>query len=269
MKRCPNCNQFFEDDNVFCFNDGTPLIPIADANPNRVVISWADKPPVTEMPPQFVMPAPPPANAPRNDNSKFLYTILGALAAGVIFIGAGFFFLRPASDKNTVEASKKSSPDSASSLGSSTSNTDETPSNSSKKDEKIAPKPIFNAGSNAPTNAPAMNTMPAANTPSSGFRLTRNFNRTFSGTAGDDGISMRLQRSGSSLSGRVFSRRSVTEISVSGNIYDDGSFEMNEYSDIGAVTGVYQGRIYSDGTMSGTWTRPDGSKSRYFSLRAN
>jgi len=114
------------------------------------------------------------------------------------------------------------------------------------------------------------NTFPGeSNTRKSDTSLTRNFTRTYSGTADNDGISMQLRRSGSSLSGKVFSRRSVTDISVSGSISDDGYFEMNEHSDIGEQTGIYSGRISDDGTMSGTWTKPDGSKSRRFFLRSN
>lgn len=276
MKKCPSCNQLFEDDNLFCVDDGTTLVAGSDLSQSRLVVSLEDNPPSSEIPTQVVphpaapadysRPAgPPPAVSP--DNSKYLYAVIGALIAVIAAMGIWFFALRGPAEKETVKTADQS----------------EKPKNENRSVESFA----SNQNSAAPVNIPAKNIEKpqantevgdnrAANLPAEkqnpakiNFSLKRNFDQTFRGTADDDGISMQLRRSGDSLNGRVFSRRSATDITVSGRIYDDGSFEMNEYSDIGVQTGIYQGRISPDGTMTGTWTKPDGSKPRPVFLRAN
>jgi len=224
---------------------------VAGQSPSRFSVSIEQPTQVVERPPQIIAP---PQSFPQReyarDNSKWLYLIIGGLIAIVITMGAGFFLLRNDNKEDVANSNRA----------------DEKTTNSSNQNRKIINEPVSTPANRPPPNA---NVPIESNSKMNNPSLSRSFNRTYSGTADNDGISMELRRNGSSLSGKVFSRRSVTDISVSGNIDDDGSFEMNEYSDIGVNTGVYRGRINADGTMNGTWSKPDGSKSRPFSLRAN
>lgn len=247
----------FDDDNAFCTEDGTTLelYFVAGQSPSRFSVSLEQPTQVVECPPQIIAPpqwSPPREHAP--DNSKWLYLIIGGLIAIVITMGGGFLLLREGDNKEVANSNRA----------------DEKATNSSSVSSNLNSK-MINEAINAPANRPATNTnVPIeSNAKMNNASLARNFDRTYSGTADNDGISMELRRNGSSLSGNVFSRRSATDITVSGSVADDGSFEMNEYSDIGVNTGIYRGRINTDGTMNGTWSKPDGSKPRSFSLRAN
>ena len=122
---------------------------------------------------------------------------------------------------------------------------------------------------NAMANAAntAANAAVPANRPPQGGRLSRQFSHTFAGTVGDNGVEMTLHRSGSTLSGKVRPYDSYADIYVNGYIGDDGQFSMDETSDMGVVTGVYQGRMNADGTLNATWSKPGGDRTRSISLR--
>ncbi|MBK8813692.1 MAG: hypothetical protein IPN69_23585 [Acidobacteria bacterium] len=254
MRTCPKCGQVFYDDNDFCVDDGMPLVAAFDVSQSRMVVPL-ESVPSREVPTQFALPVQP--HAPPAANNSLLYAVIGMLAVIIVGMGAYFYGSKSGEHETVRQTQIESSPAA-----------DVSPPAANAASPTV--KPAANNPSTyamnvaAADNRPAMNTAPLP----SGFRLTRNFNQTFGGTADNDSITMRLQRSGSSLGGRVFSRRSSTEITVSGSIGNDGWFEMNEYSDINVVTGVYSGRIGQDGSMSGTWTRPDGSKPRSFYLTA-
>lgn len=81
MKKCPNCNQRFSSDNDFCLDDGTPLV--ADGIGFHMS---------GEMPTQFISRPPLVASAPASDSSKWLYLIVGLLAAMVIVGGIVIIF---------------------------------------------------------------------------------------------------------------------------------------------------------------------------------
>lgn len=78
---------------------------------------------------------------------------------------------------------------------------------------------------------------------------------------------MDLERSGRVLSGEVKPGGRSADIFVEGYVNDDGTFQMDEKSDIGVVTGVYYGKLNSDGTITGTWSKPGGDKTRSLFLR--
>lgn len=282
MKKCPLCNEMSGDDNLFCVNDGVTLVPAFEVSQSRMVISLENNPPAPELPTRFVSPPKPPTGIPK-DNSKFLYSVIGALTTIILLMGIGFIFLRnindgeivaqvKPNDKETTQISnqpeKSKSENNTTNFSSTNQNAAQPVSNTANSKEKFAPKPNQNSNMSWSGNTGA-NWSSNTNSSGNNFPMARNFNRTYRGTADNDGITMQLKRSGSSLSGRVLSRRSATEISVSGNIDGDGYFEMSEYSDIGVTTGIYQGRINTDGTLTGTWTKPDGSKPRPVYLRAN
>jgi len=79
MKRCPNCNQIFDDENAFCLNDGTVLEIFSPSS-------------VSEMPTEILSPFPAqPSLKPGGD--KNIYAIVGAMAVVIIGLSAIVFFL--------------------------------------------------------------------------------------------------------------------------------------------------------------------------------
>ena len=253
MKKCPLCNLTYnDDDDVFCTIDGKTLVPYSDGqSPSRFSVSL-------EQPTEVVQrPLPPPVTPASSDNSKWLYLLIGTMA--LIILGMGIIFFLSRSPKETEVANVKKIQE-------------ETP----KEENVSAPNQntakIINATPVlTPEKLPPSNTnsdfSSESNTKRGGSYLPRNFNRTYQGTVNYDEVEMRLERSGSTLSGKVIPKYRYADISVRGEVKDNGSFEMNEYSDIGVVTGVYRGRINADGTMEGRWEKPDGSKPRPFSMR--
>lgn len=71
MKRCPQCQQTFSDENYFCLSDGTPLLPVLNVTDQSTVIR----------------PAPPVQTAHKSAVPLFAYIILSLL---VLFIGGAF-----------------------------------------------------------------------------------------------------------------------------------------------------------------------------------
>lgn len=241
MKQCSNCKKFYQDDDDFCPEDGSPLGASGNAE-NRVVVSWDERP--TEPAPRPFVPPPLPHPVPQQGggNNAILYALIGALVA-VVVIG-GIYILNSGPDKTTW-----SNTSSASTPGA---------------NQSPAVKP-------ANTATPLQNKIPVAtNTNSSGSsaKLDRSFRGTFDGTLDGHSIQMQIERDGRSLGGKVTpTRRDAAEIYLDGTIEDDGSFVMDEKSDTGVVTGIYRGRIDADGGMSGTWTKPNGDRACSFSLR--
>lgn len=74
---------------------------------------------------------------------------------------------------------------------------------------------------------------------------------------------MNLKRDGSKLTGTASTGRTDY---LYGTIESDGSFSVSGYENNNSKTGNYNGRIYSDGSISGTWTNPQGGQSTTFSL---
>ena len=97
MKKCPNCQQIFSDDNQFCLNDGTVLY-----------VSEAGQSPVFQTPDsaptQFFSP-PLPASAAKApaDSSKWLFLIIGVMATALLALGITFFMSRTPNEKETVK----------------------------------------------------------------------------------------------------------------------------------------------------------------------
>jgi len=275
MKKCPNCQQLFNSDEIFCVADGAPLAFVQQSEPSRFYVSLEEPPPIAQ-PPLFKPPLPAAATVAADSSKPVYYLAVGGMLAIIMAMTAGFFALRRTGEKETAQFLNQTGNTAIASPTAATNQTADTPSNLSLKTAKREPKANTGAGNypagnsyTASNSYPAGNSYSSVNSASGGFRLTRNFVRTFSGAADNDSVSMRLERSGTSLTGRVFSRRSATEITVSGSIDSSGYFQMSEYSDVGVMTGSYGGRINPDGTMTGTWTKPDGTKPRSFFMRAN
>jgi hypothetical protein len=114
----------------------------------------------------------------------------------------------------------------------------------------VLPPPPPDAGRKTPTPTPNI--------------AVEDFDRSYTGDAGGARLTMSLKKSGHNLSGRADTE--VTWDNLSGSIESDGSFHLNGYERGGPMTGIWSGRIYGDGTITGNWTRPDGTKPRPFSL---
>ncbi len=98
MKKCPNCNQTFSDDNLFCLNDGTPLVSISETGqPPPFFQTQASAP--TQFISRGQMNA---ASSPAN-SSKWLYFIIGVMATALVALGTAFFLSRPPAERETAK----------------------------------------------------------------------------------------------------------------------------------------------------------------------
>jgi ribosomal protein L40E len=98
---------------------------------------------------------------------------------------------------------------------------------------------------------------------SSNTSLPTTFSRSYSGTIGNQSFSMSLERDGSELKGTASTRKTDH---LDGTIDSDGSFTLKGYENGNKWTGNYSGRIYSDGSIVGTWTNTQGEQGVSFSL---
>lgn len=93
MKKCPQCNQFFDDENLFCLNDGTPL-----NSPNIAETqSFTDEVP-TVFAPRFHTP-PTNQQVSATNNNKWIFPVLGLLVGIIIVLGFLVFSNRLSGDK--------------------------------------------------------------------------------------------------------------------------------------------------------------------------
>lgn len=96
--------------------------------------------------------------------------------------------------------------------------------------------------------------------------LPQSFERNYSGSIGRFELTMFLKKEGNNLSG---SATTVKTDTLSGSIENDGDFHLNGYENGRDFKGIWTGRISDDGSVSGTWTKPDGTKATGFSLTQN
>jgi hypothetical protein len=96
--------------------------------------------------------------------------------------------------------------------------------------------------------------------------------RTFGGTVGKYKVQMRLRRDGAKLAGAYFYEHVKSDLRLEGAIDEKGNFTLREFDPSGAQTGLFEG-AWSDGTedepgasLSGQWSRPDGTRKAEFSL---
>jgi hypothetical protein len=91
MKRCPNCNQTFDDSNDFCFDDGTPLLAHSTGYKSS-----------GEMPTQFI-PHPQYMQSPTSPakTSPWVFPLVGILCGLVVVFGF-FAFLKKSSPDQAV-----------------------------------------------------------------------------------------------------------------------------------------------------------------------
>jgi hypothetical protein len=273
MKHCPQCQQFYEDDGEFCVSDGSLLVLVGSPSQSRVVVSWDDGPPGGEVPTQYVSIPQQPTHAPPASSSNppnWLYGLIGGLVA-VILMGAVYLvFIAPHERDSEKARAENSTTPANSSVSNAMNGTINNPGANQNSFLSSSTTPAKNTAANAIPNAarPAANAAnAAANSVYSNPVAEKHFRRTFAGTVDNDGIEMYLERNGSSLTGKVNPNNHNAVIYVEGYIQNDGSFQMDEKSDIGVVTGVYRGRFNGDGTVNGTWSKPGGEKTRPMFLR--
>lgn len=96
MKRCPNCNQIFSDENNFCLSDGTTLIPIISYSAENRISE--------EIPTQILLRSQTIPINPQNDNSKWLYLIIGAMGVGLAALAIFIFLPRNTSEKTETNS---------------------------------------------------------------------------------------------------------------------------------------------------------------------
>lgn len=118
MKRCPQCQRTFTEDNSFCLEDGTPLIPdlpqtVAYSPPPTVphkpsfVVDLS--PPKPEIPTQFT-PIPPvsPMQTAKKSSTNYAVPLLIGLLLGGILVLALFFIMRERDEKPVANNSNNS-----------------------------------------------------------------------------------------------------------------------------------------------------------------
>jgi hypothetical protein len=104
MKKCPNCNQTFTDDNIFCQNDGTTLLFVENTGENTPSFPMMSN----SAPTQIVSRPTTVSPNSSKDSSKWLYMIIGILATALAGLAIFMFLPREKSEKaeNTNQNSK-------------------------------------------------------------------------------------------------------------------------------------------------------------------
>lgn len=92
------------------------------------------------------------------------------------------------------------------------------------------------------------------------------------GAAGRMAIQMRLRREGDRLSGSYFYESVGKDLALRGTIDGAGNFQLQEFDETGAQTGLFKG-VWAGpkcedcaDSLTGKWTRPDGTRPLEFSL---
>ncbi len=103
-------------------------------------------------------------------------------------------------------------------------------------------------------------TLPDADTT---FASSNDFAASYEGSIDSTyDISMQLVKTGNMISGSYSYKNKGIAIELNGTIDANGKIEMSELSK-GDITGVFTGEVIN-GTFSGKWSKPDGSKSMPF-----
>jgi len=100
MKKCPTCGLSFSDEHTYCLNDGTVLHASAETGQAPSYYSSG------EMETQVLhnLPMPAPAPAKNADLSRWLFLIIGLMAAVIIALGAAVYFSRSSGDSDKQAA---------------------------------------------------------------------------------------------------------------------------------------------------------------------
>jgi hypothetical protein len=96
MKKCPNCNQTFSNDNVFCPDDGTNLLTISKAGDTPPGFPTAGDTPTQVVVTRPITGAQPAAS---KDSSKWLFLVIGVLATALAGLAIFMFAMREKTEK--------------------------------------------------------------------------------------------------------------------------------------------------------------------------
>jgi hypothetical protein len=94
------------------------------------------------------------------------------------------------------------------------------------------------------------------------------FSKSYQGEiAGKYPIRMQLTRVGNEITGTYAYTKVGKDIPLAGSVDSEGKFSIQETDEQGKVTGVFEGKIGSETTLSGNWRNPDTGKVLPFSLQ--
>ena len=92
------------------------------------------------------------------------------------------------------------------------------------------------------------------------------FTKSLEGTIGGKyGIVITLTKSGNDLSGTYSYKSHAVPIKISGTIDNSGNISLNGFDDKGNACDVFKGQLVQN-SISGNWSKPDGSKTLPFSV---
>ena len=157
MKKCPNCSQFFTDDNMFCLDDGTSLLYVSETGQDPPVFPVSGDQP-TVFVPKIQTPAvfTPPATAAVQSGSamRWILPVLGFLLGVICVLGFLVFYMKfsPSNANNTSAASANSAAE--------TNKESSTPSTpNAKPAERKEPTPAPSKSAPPEMNAPVLSRM--------------------------------------------------------------------------------------------------------------
>lgn len=99
MKKCPQCSQFFEEDNDFCLNDGERLVSSTDHAASAAYYT-----------PTQVMYTPAATPAQNSVTSPLLYMVIGILATALVAVAAFAYIFAGRSSEDKKAAEPQASP---------------------------------------------------------------------------------------------------------------------------------------------------------------
>jgi hypothetical protein len=223
MKKCPNCQQLFTDDNMFCLEDGTSLLYVPETGQNPTVLPTSGETPTIFIPKQPTPVYSAPQVQPVS-SGRWIFPVLGFLIGVIAVLGFLLIYpkLSPSNENKTAEIA------------------------GSKETNKQTPRPTETPAAPkqsqtlAPTPTPAPPSQPA--TVVSRMRFNRGeITHNETGRIGTN-------------SQRVFLLRCRNGQSLSATVYSDNncvSFDNNS-SSVSYITTAGDNRIYLKNTCEST-----------------
>ncbi|MBK7666665.1 MAG: hypothetical protein IPJ32_04550 [Sphingobacteriaceae bacterium] len=96
--------------------------------------------------------------------------------------------------------------------------------------------------------------------------IVADFTKTFQGTINNKyEIEMTLTKKGSNITGAYKYTTQNSSLTLKGTIDASGNLNLNEFNSKGSITGFFKGKL-AGSSISGTWEKPDGSKSFPFKV---
>ncbi len=247
---CPTCGTTTEPDSVFCPNCGQNLKPMPPTPP---ILPVAIPPPIQtfSVPTAAVATQTKPATT---SNAKGCLAALGVLFGSILLCGV---LVNIINSNKTATSANSATNYNNNSISGNTNNSYSTSNAANTYPARNKSNAAVNRDTNKASNAGNTNK-------SSNSSLASSFDKSYSGNIGGKSFSLSLTKSGRNLSGSASTGNGNDD--VSGTIEDDGSFNLKGYENGSYFTGIYKGRINSDGSINGTWTNTNGGQGRSFYL---